>query len=288
MSTIPHLLVNADLSQAEARVVAYASGDKGLCDLFESGVDYHRANALNIWHLPSLEHVTPAQRQLAKMGGHASNYLITAPTLAKQLGIPLSEAVEFLRAYRGRYPGLVAWQDALWALVLKTRKVTNLYGRTAVILKRMDDEVRRSITAYVPQSTVTDHINRALLAFLADNPEGDWFTLLLQCHDSLLWSVEHDKIDRFNALLKPYLEVPIPINEHKTFIIPADFEVGANYKHLIRYATPEQEFLIRGGISKGLGGEKGEGPDLVEFSGASKDACSAIFKNQLWRTIHAS
>jgi DNA polymerase I-like protein with 3'-5' exonuclease and polymerase domains len=268
------VLVNADLSQAEARVVAYESQDQGLINLFLSGLDYHSANAMNIWGYKSVYDVPDDKRYLAKRGGHACNYVISDYGLAISLGIPLQVAKEFRRQYFATYPGLVAWQRSIEAKVRADRTLTTPMGRKRVYLGRVDDTLVRSATAFIPQSTVADRLNESLLSFLKVWPSAK---LLLQCHDSLLFTVPKHTVDSFILTLKHHMEQPI-VSKGRSYTIPADFEVGYNYGALIRYLTPEQENEVKAFIKNGS-----TTPEISMALRLNKDAVEHVRKGETWR-----
>jgi DNA polymerase I-like protein with 3'-5' exonuclease and polymerase domains len=269
------VIVNVDLAQAEARVVAYVSGDIGLKALFTSGVDYHTANAMRIWGITDPMRVTPEQRQKAKIGGHGSNYGATEITLALQLGISLSEAKNFRLRYFSAYQQLAQWHERLRSQLLKTRTIVTPMNRKRVFLGRMNDDLFRNGLAFTPQSTIADLMNHAICTALAEQPHHK---LLLQCHDSLAFSIPYGEVDDFIAWLRPHVERTITIERGEQFVIPADFEVGWNMKDLVRYLTPSQEGEVRFRLAR-----KETTMEIVAAMSINKDAVAAIQEGVTWR-----
>jgi DNA polymerase I-like protein with 3'-5' exonuclease and polymerase domains len=290
----PFVFVNIDLAQAEARVVAFESGDPGLKFLFNSGVDYHTANAMSIWGYETPMDVPGLKRQLAKIGGHATNYGATEHTLALSLGVPLKDAKDFRKRYLARYPGLTEWHSWIKNKIDKGRTLYNAMGRKCIFLSRIDDNLYRSCLAWTPQSTIADVINRAIVNMKSEQPK---LRLHLQCHDSLTFSVPYSKVDAFVAWARPHIE--IPLISHRTgegFTIPADFEVGWTYGSMVRYVTPEQEKEIHHRLSliprsswAGLPPKEQKellSPyigEIVSDMGVNKDAVISIDQGNSWR-----
>jgi DNA polymerase I-like protein with 3'-5' exonuclease and polymerase domains len=291
----PFVLVNADLSQAEARIVAWESNDPGLKQLFNSGVDYHTANAKNIFGLASIDDVTPEQRQAAKIGGHGTNYDMSSPTLALQLGVSLAFAKNFHASYKAAYPYIPMWHNKVRQTLLKTRTVSNLYGRKYRMLGRIDDSAYRNALAFTPQSSIADLIDHIILDLVAERPE---IRLHVQGHDSLVFSVPYPEVDAFIPWLRAHMERPLCSSHGELFTIPADFEVGWNWKDMVRYLTPAEEASVKE-LFKAIpddawthlpAKEQKEllAPyigNIVAELGVNKDAVSALYNGQTWRTI---
>ena len=131
-----YTLINADLSQAEARVVAYISGDQRLIEIFEQGGDIHKKNAANIYNCKE-EEVTDEQRYLAKRVVHASNYGMGPRTFAQTAGISESEATRLLNRYFAAYPRIKFWHMQVRSQLDKTRVLVNPFGRKRIFFNRL-------------------------------------------------------------------------------------------------------------------------------------------------------
>lgn len=219
------IFIEVDLSQAEARDVAYLSEDANMMKGFESGVDVHRFNASNIFGVPMNE-VTDEQRSLGKKVVHASNYAMGPKTFSLQAEISEREASKLLEVYHQRYPGLRLWHKSIRDELAKSRILYNLYGRPKRFLGMFNDELFRSAYAYKPQSSIGEALNRVILD-VYDDPECDFIALLAQVHDSLLTMVD----DNLETVLKTcaLLEKHATVTHHangRTFTIPCDFKIG--------------------------------------------------------------
>lgn len=223
-----YTLINADLSQAEARVVAYLANESRLIRVFEEGGDIHRKNASNIFRVPEAN-VTDEQRQLAKRVVHASNYGMGPITFAKQCGIPASEAKRLLNQYFATYPGIANWQLDIASQLRNKRYLVTPFGRKRVFFNRFNDSLTKEGFAYIPQSTVADIVGQALVCAHQKGIE-----LLLQVHDSLLVQAPTGEVDQVCRMLKECLTVPLEING-KILVIPVDVKIGQNWNDMEKW-----------------------------------------------------
>ena len=121
-------IVACDYSQIELRIMAHLSGDKGLTDAFEKGLDIHRATAAEVWG-KTLEEVSDNDRRNAKAINFGLIYGMSAFGLAKQLGLPRKEAQEYIDLYFERYPGVKKYMADTRALAADNGYVETVYGR---------------------------------------------------------------------------------------------------------------------------------------------------------------
>lgn len=225
------VFINADLSQAEARVVAYLSYDRGFIRVFEAGGDIHRKNAANIFNKKE-EEVSDQERQMAKRVVHASNYGMGPRTFAKTAGISEGEAKRLLNQYFATYPGIKNWQMRVQDTLRRTRCLTTPLGRKRVFFNQWGDSLLKEGLAYLPQSTVADVVNQGLICLYKKAFEG--LDILLQVHDSILIQVPEGKVKEGAELLIKCLTVPIEI-EGRVLTIPVDIKVGKNWEELKKW-----------------------------------------------------
>lgn len=222
------VFINADLSQAEARVVAYLSNESRLIRVFEEGGDIHRKNAANIFGCGE-EQVTDDQRQLAKRVVHASNYGMGPITFARTAGCSAAEARRLLNQYFATYPGIANWHLDIKQQLRNKRYLINPFGRKRIFYNRWEDSLFKEGLAFIPQSTVADIVNQALVCLHAKGVE-----LLLQVHDSVLVQAEEGKTQETAELLRKCLSVPIEING-RILTVPVDVKVGNNWQDLKKF-----------------------------------------------------
>ena len=122
------LLLSADYSQIELRLMADLSGDSAMVDAFLSGADIHRATAAKIYHI-DLEQVSDTQRRNAKTANFGIIYGISAFGLSERLSIPRSEAKELIEGYMATYPGVARYMEEAIARARTDGFVTTVMGR---------------------------------------------------------------------------------------------------------------------------------------------------------------
>jgi DNA polymerase-1 len=167
-----------DLKQAEARGVAYYSGDVAYIKAVESG-DLHTQVAKLVWpHLewpndngkldrafaesPFYRHLT--YRDLAKRGAHGSNYGGMAPTLAKHLAVPEDRAEEFQSRYFDAFPGIKRWHTEVQRELQSEGMLSTVLGRERIFFARLDSrETLKEALAWLPQSLISDLLKIGLL-----------------------------------------------------------------------------------------------------------------------------
>lgn len=234
------VFIQGDLSQAEARVVAFMANDERLIRVFEEGGDIHRRNASIIFHKEPAD-VTNDERQLAKRIVHASNYGM-GPRQFKEtcwtdMGMEVTEARarELLNMYFAQFIGVSRWHTEIQSQVKRNRTLTTPYGRKRMFFGYIGDDLFREAYSYIPQATVVDHLNKSLLdldELFKTNP-GIGAQLMMQVHDSLMVQCPEAQVDRVMDLMRQYMDRPVPATRNTlSFRIPVDFKVGKSWQDL--------------------------------------------------------
>lgn len=224
-----YIFVNADLSQAEARVVAYLAEEERLQAIFEQGGDVHKRNASLIFQKP-LESISDKERELGKTLVHAANYGIGVRKFAKTIGQSEDRARELLNTYFAIYPRIKRWHAEVQETLRKTRVLTTPLGRKRMFFGRMNDDLLREAIAYVPQSTVGDILNDGLVR-ASKNPPDEWY-FILQNHDAILMQLpDYTPPMMIHKFIHHYFERPIKINRHM-ITIPVDIKIGKKWGQL--------------------------------------------------------
>jgi DNA polymerase-1 len=188
------VLVTADYSQVELRLLAHLSGDAGLRQAFLDGEDIHKAVASEVFSVP-LEEVTREQRGAAKMVNFGIVYGITPYGLARQLGegTDVPRAAAIIRDYKARFPGIDSFLSECVEKARKDGYVETLCGRRRRILEIDSvDQQRQSLAERlainsVVQGSAADLIKRAMIDLHAKLPAIDSRAkLILQVHDELI------------------------------------------------------------------------------------------------------
>ena len=207
-----HLLLSADYSQIELRVLAHLSGDPILTDTFRRGEDVHDRTSRELFG-PLSPIPADEQRRISKMVNYALLYGKTAFTLAKDLGVSRGEAALFIEAYFARYPRVRAFIDETIAKARETGQVRTLLGR----LRRLPDlrsknvpvrmEAERQAMNTPVQGSAADLIKRAMIDLHRELRERQLRSrLILQIHDELLLEVPENEADEAKGLVTQVME----------------------------------------------------------------------------------
>jgi DNA polymerase-1 len=206
------LLVSADYSQIDLRVLAHESGDETLTASFKNGEDIHRRTASEIFHIPP-EQVTTDQRRAAKAINFGIVYGQTAFGLSGTLGIPQHEASAYIKSYLERYPGVSAWVERNLAQAKRDGCVRTLLGRVRWLpdLAAKNASVRqfteRAARNTPIQGGSADIIKLAMLEVARGLAKGKKdAAMLLQVHDELLFEVAKDEVAAFAAWVRGVME----------------------------------------------------------------------------------
>ena len=210
----------ADYSQIELRIMAHLSGDKGLLDAFNQGLDVHKATAAEVFSV-NLAEVSQEQRRRAKAINFGLIYGMSAFGLAKQLDIGRRDAQEYIDRYFDRYPGVLKYMENTRASAYEMGYVETLFGRRLHLpeinssngMRRQAAE-RTAINAPM-QGTAADIIKIAMLnvnAWLKDNVD---IKMIMQVHDELVFEVPTDKLDyakeHIGKLMSNAADLAIPL-----------------------------------------------------------------------------
>ncbi len=222
-----HLIVSADYSQIELRIMAHLSGDARLLEAFAQGEDVHRATAAEVFGVPPGE-VTSEQRRYAKVINFGLIYGMSAHGLAKNLGIERAAAQGWIDRYFARYPGVAAYMERIRAEVRERGYVETVFGRRLYLPEiraqqagRRQAAERAAINAPM-QGTAADLIKKAMIAvhgWLGEARLGS--RLILQVHDELVLEVPRAELDQVRE------ELPRRMAGVAELSVPLLAEVGA-------------------------------------------------------------
>jgi DNA polymerase-1 len=206
------LLLSADYSQIELRLVAHVADIKGMKQAFTDGADIHAITASEVFGVP-VEGMDPMIRRQAKAINFGIIYGISAFGLASQLGISNGEAKKFIDAYFARFPEIRRYMEMAREEAHRTGRVTTLFGRSCVINGINDRNPamkafaeRAAINAPI-QGGAADIIKRAMVrlpAALSD--AGSSARMLLQVHDELVFEVKESELESTRAVVKRVME----------------------------------------------------------------------------------
>ena len=228
------VLVAADYSQIELRIIAHVSGDQHLKEAFEQQQDIHRATAARVLHKDPSE-VTADERSMAKMVNFGLAYGMSDYGLSTRAGISRAEAQEFINSYFAAYSGISYYMLHIKETARRQGFVTTLLGR-----KRQIPELNAAIPALrgagermainMPiQGTAADIVKIAMIR-LAGRLEKERLgaRMLLQVHDELLLEVPRAEVDRLVPILRETMEDALPLDVPLT----VDVKVGTDWESM--------------------------------------------------------
>jgi len=198
------VVMAADYSQVELRIMAHLSGDEGLLRAFHTGGDVHRATAAEVFGVPP-EEITTNQRRAAKAINFGLMYGMSAFGLARALSVDRGEATEYMTRYFTRYPSVHGFMESTREQAHRDGYVQTLFGRRLYLenLASRNHALRqgaeRAAVNAPMQGTAADIIKRAMIS-LASWLEGrDDAHMLMQVHDELVLEVRADAVDDVRA-----------------------------------------------------------------------------------------
>ena len=216
-----HVLVAADYSQIELRIMAHLSADEGLLSAFANDADIHRATAAEVFSIKPSK-VTDDQRRSAKAINFGLIYGMSAFGLGKQLGIGRIEAQDYIDRYFSRYPGVQAFMENTRVQARERRFVETVFGRRLYLNDmgssnhaRRQAAERAAINAPM-QGTAADLIKLAMLAVDRSITEQNLqMRIIMQVHDELVLEVSEDDVDQtramLNSLMTSVAELAVPL-----------------------------------------------------------------------------
>jgi DNA polymerase-1 len=225
------VLLSADYSQIELRLLAHLSQDPVLIESFQQGQDVHARTASELFGV-SLNAVSAAQRRQAKTINFGIIYGMGALRLGRSLGIPLKTAQEYIEQYFKRYAGIKAYMDGVLLEARKCGYVTTLLGRRRYVPDLQSKNAQLAAAAErmavnTPiQGTAADLIKMAMVEIdkrLAK--EKAPARMLLQVHDELLFEVQEQKLHKVKTLVRECMESVMELRVP----LQVDLGVGANW-----------------------------------------------------------
>jgi DNA polymerase I len=232
-----HVLVSADYSQIELRVVAAISGDVNMCEAFKTGKDIHTATAAKVFGVEEKD-VTKEMRYKAKSVNFGIIYGQGAFGLAENLGIPRAEAKEIIDNYKKEFPNIQKYMDDTINAARETGFVETLMGRkrwlkdigSANFTVRGFAE-RNAINSPI-QGTAADMVKLAMIKIHAALKAGNFKSkMLLQVHDELVFDVHKDELEAIKPLILDNMKSALILPND----VPAEAELGSGDNWLMAH-----------------------------------------------------
>lgn len=250
------MFMAADLSQAEARVVAYLAEDEALMEMFDSGGDVHTKVAAMLFQKDEKD-VTKEERVLGKTIVHASNYSMGPRSFAEHTGMSFRDARERLNTYHVTFPKIKLWHMDVARELRRSKTLVTPMGRRRSFFGRWNDALLRDGYAYIPQSTVSDVILKGMARLYEALP--DCCKIVFNIHDEIVIqasikppsvffrkTVNFDKgtvecakgverdmawVDILERIMIDCMTIPIEI-KGRTLTIPVNVTTGMNWNEV--------------------------------------------------------
>lgn len=226
------LLLSADYSQIELRLLAHVSGDKSLVEAFNNDIDVHAQTASKIFDVP-VEKVTKSMRSKAKAVNFGIVYGQTRYGLASAIDITPQEAQVFIDKYFAHYPGVHKYMEKAVADAYQNGYAQTMYGRKRYLLDELmssnhqiKEFAQRAAINSPLQGAAADIIKMAMIELYKKLQNGNYRSkMIMQVHDELILEVYKDELDDIKKLVVEAMELGQP------FKVPllVDVEVGKNW-----------------------------------------------------------
>jgi DNA polymerase-1 len=221
-----YLIVAADYSQIELRIIAALSKEENMIEAFKNGEDIHASTASKVFNVP-LEEVTRAQRSNAKTVNFGIVYGVSAFGLSNQTGLSRTESKELIDTYYATYPKLKVYMQEQVNFAKENGYVQTVLGRRRY-LKDINSQnamvrggaERNAVNAPI-QGSAADIIKLAMINIHRKLKEGNYKTkMLLQVHDELVFDAFKDEVDELKKMIKFEMENAFKLD------VPLDVEIG--------------------------------------------------------------
>lgn len=229
------MILAADYSQIELRLMAHFSGDESLIRAFNHNLDIHTATAAEIMG-KDISEVTPSERRAAKAVNFGLLYGMSAFGLAKQIGVDRAVAQDYIKRYFARYPAILEYMERTKTMAKQLGYVQTILGRKLYSPdiqssnRMIKDAAERAAINAPLQGSAAEIIKLAMIAVDEVLPKDD-AKLLLQVHDELVFEVDADKADDIGNLIKTAMQNALTDTAKKLgwevdFAVPLVVEIG--------------------------------------------------------------
>ena len=226
------VMIAADLSQADTRVVAWLADENSMKQRFIDGNSIHKFVCQMVFDIPE-ESIDKGSKEYkhSKNISHGRNYGMGVRTLADYVGCSSKEARQYGEEYDKSFPNIRGvFHTDIEQMILKGRTLINPYGRKRVFLGRYGPALLGEAYNYLPQSTVADYINRGMIYIEYVIPED--CDLLMQIHDEVVLQVPIAKTEEVSKMLKEWIEEPVMV-KNDMLTIPLEISIGKDWLNTV-------------------------------------------------------
>jgi DNA polymerase I len=221
-----NLLLSADYSQVELRILAHLSDDQGLTDAFNKDIDIHTRTASELYNV-SLDKVTPDMRRTAKTVNFGVIYGMSSFGLSEALNIDRRDAEKYIRQYFERHPGVKEYITKILAEAKEKGYVTTLFGRKRPVPelnshnKNIQQQGERLAVNSPIQGTAADIIKLAMIHIRKSfHKQKILAKMILQVHDELLFEVSKSELQAVQEIVRNNMENAV------TLSVPVKVDIG--------------------------------------------------------------
>lgn len=221
-----YLLISADYSQIELRILAHITGDERLKEAFAQGEDIHTKTACAILNLKPNE-VTEEHRRIAKVVNYGLIYGLSDYSLASGLGIPIEQAQAFIEEYLASYPKVAEWREKIITEAKEIGLVKTILGRIRPLPglfspnRVVYEQTKRAAINAPIQGSAADIIKKAMVLLANALREEDFEGgMIIQIHDELVFEIEETKVKRAAELIKKVMSNPLKLD------LPLEVSIG--------------------------------------------------------------
>ncbi|MCK9557219.1 MAG: DNA polymerase, partial [Candidatus Cloacimonetes bacterium] len=228
------VILAADYSQIELRLLALMSGDQMLLQAFRDNVDIHRQTAAQIGGI-SVDAVSSEQRRAAKTINFGLLYGMGQRKLASELSISAAEAKAMIERYFAQFPSIREYRAACIAQAKAEGQVRTLFGRVLALPgiysknQGIRSEAERVAVNMPIQGSAADIIKRAMLSIHATIRDDERIKMIMQVHDELVFEVRKDYVEEAISLVQKEMEDAMPSDYRKIVRLAVDTGVGKNW-----------------------------------------------------------
>ncbi len=222
-----HILLAADYSQIELRIMAHLSQDENMIEAFKKNEDIHTSTAAKIFHVENINQVTNDQRRKAKTANFGIIYGISAFGLSQRLKVPRTEAKQLIDEYFIGFPKVKEYMDKSIAKAREKGFVETMMGRKSILndINSRNGIVRGNAERYAInapiQGSAADIIKIAMIDIFNElNKKNYKSKMILQVHDELIFDIYKPEVDEIKALVKNKMENAIKLS------IPLIVDIG--------------------------------------------------------------